>query len=364
MKEKVDYLGIRKIFERENNQAGIDSLIEKYLEINDGQKNWDKFIGDPVVEGVQLSKEFISRIYWGCDALALVVAGAKPADKLIDRVLSKNTTESHKEMAIILYKRGFIDFDRLFNYVTKGDNRLYGLKKVIQDPEIFDNLTKDNIERIRDYLNNIIVSSHFEYLEMATRVLKRLPFDLENIILVENMINHFKNLTSNTKKYINFDFLYDLIKEFLRDSKDVNDILERLHERPDYLFFMMRFLFQKTLFGEDNLTAIEQTIVFKMGKGEIKRPAFAMHVFNGVNHHTNEIFNAWVANDRPLELDIYFTNGFAALPRTFDSKDITNQFKRGTFLSFFDEQDDKYIKALGERENAPEKPFSMKPVDN
>lgn len=360
----MDYLGIRKIFERENNQTGIDSLIEKYLKINDGQKNWDKFIGDPVVEGVQLSKEFISRIYWGYDALALVVAGAKPADKLIDKVLSKNTTESHKERAIILYMRGLIDFDRLFDHITNGDKCLYGLKKVIQDPEIFDRLAKENIEKIRDYLNYIMVSSHYDYIEMATRVLKRLPFDLENITLIENMINHYKELTSDSKKDINVDFLYDLMKDFLKDSKDVNDLLERLHERPDYLFFMMRLLSQNGLFGEDNLKVIEQTIASKMGKGEIKRPAFAMFVFKDVSHHTTEIFNAWVTNDRPLELDIYFTNGFAQEVQRFDSAYIEDQFECGTFLSYFDEQDDKYIKALEERETAPEKPFSMKPVDN
>lgn len=362
MGKELDYLGIRKIFERENNQTGIDSLIKKYLKI-DGE-NWDKFIGDPVVEGVQLSSEFISSILWGGDALALVVAGAKPADKLIDKVLSKNTIEAHKDMAIILYKRGFIGFDKLFEHVTNGDKRLYGLKKVIQDPEIFDRLSKENIEKIRDYLNYIKSSSQYDYIEMAARVLKRLPFDLKNITLIEKMINHYTELVSNTKKDINFDFLYDLMKDFLRDSKDVNDLLERLHKRPDYLFFMMRLLSQDRLFGENNLRVIEQTIASKMGKGEIKRPAFAMYVFKDVSHHTTEIFNAWVTNDRPLELDIYFTNGFAPEAQRFDGADILGHFKRGTFLSFFDEQDDKYIKALEERETAPEKPFTMKPVDN
>ncbi len=372
MEEELNYLSIRRVFEKSNNQAGIDKLIGAYVESK------KKFIGntmadnDPVIEGVVLSKGFIEALSVN-DAKKLAVAGAKPVDSLIEKVLEeRGVTRSNIDNAIALFKEGLIDFDRLFDYICNNlKYGLYALKKITTNDDIFDKLTIENIGRIKKLILDynawdLIGKDYYEflyvdYIRIALKVLERMPYDLDNVALAIKIREHKKRHDKRIKFNLNEGLIKDFILNYLAGAQDINVLLERLHARRDCLYlFNYAFPSIHYLFDTATLNKIIEELVAKMIKGEIKRPAFAMHVFDNLKERKIDIYNGWALNDRAVELDIYYMCDFK-IPKPVCFSELDEKYKNDTFLEDFDELDGRYREALEEKE--PEKPYVIKPTD-
>lgn len=328
---KIDYYGMRKVFEGRNNQTGLDTLIGIYCAKEKTEDNVKK--SDRVLKGVNLSPEFIASITNPLTIIALLENSAEPSDKLksrahemhdlaVDTYLCEDNEIQAEELKNSLLQHGTLD-DQFFAAVSAllylptcepTDIDLVSIVEFIVDefqkkehPE--EDCDLDIIDKIDMVYERIIPKNISTILEL----LYYCSPNESNAVLADFIVEGIKK--HNEK--MNFH-IANFIRVWIINSRiaTVITLLEYLLRRPEFLTILKALEevdkknYKKCYdafmdFCDKNEAEFMKSLTDLVTNKPTKYTGFILRNFPAVFAERINILNAWVRADRGLELDVY-----------------------------------------------------------
>ncbi|HBA37159.1 MAG TPA: hypothetical protein DCY94_00415 [Firmicutes bacterium] len=328
----INYLGMRKMYEKSGNEVALVRMIKHYL--HEVARN-RPIENDEVLSGVDLGDDFDATNLSINEIISLILSDAKQKSVLIDMVLADDADYG----AFVLYEKGQIGIDELQEKVLKNcfsnsilklvlnPRRYEGLDFVKLEEEFFSK-ARENVWNKTD-------------IDIAFGFLKTTPYGEIHDLMTEKIFESGK-ADGDLNAYIKNILIEFLSKCF--EGRNSSYVLGLLDDRPDYYSLLTSGLASPWLFFENNnvYQELRDSILMRICLGKIDKVARTLVSFR-LDIIRDEILNAWVENDRSLELDVY---GIPLLEERLE-----------------DSLDDVYIQAKNKTDEVgPEQPMTMKPV--
>ncbi len=324
--EKIDYAGMRKIYEKTQNQQALEVLVRTYCAEEKTPETATRF--DSVLNGVTLSEQYIENISNSIELIALITNEALPFDKLMEKAKKKNCTPINsylylqrgvpiKTVENALLKHSLDDdfFDMLDLIVNKTS--LYDFnkidftaikKKIIQEIQTIMAISpQEETANIGLHGPDGIITKNIDTIFTLLYCTKS---DAESQTIAAFII---KGIEYSSQKIIEQTIAYMSARIFVLHRCSVSDLLNFLHLHPEFISILNAI--EKT--GEKNYNAcfnvvsegalplfIKSSIAF-VGRGSFKLTGFTLRSFPKVFERRIDILNTWVKNDREIELDIF-----------------------------------------------------------
>ena len=308
-KVRINYEGIRRVFERTGNLKELDFLVRNYIRL---EMPTLKDELDPVLYDVTIQSTTVSNLS-DHELCALLINKANPHYALLHRAMMSE----NRSVLFILFEYDVIDSETF--------------EKIFYQNVTFEDIKHVTIERNHSLYKNFDFSklrAHFlgllkdkqhwddDYLRVSLELLSLTPYDEQSTELLNHILNSIQESPyykepQNTAK--GQEILIDFIKRQLLPLKG-NELLEMLHSKPYFIALINSKplgIQKESFFYEENgekkttyATKIEE-IYSLMCKGEIDRIAFAFDFFDELENFRVQILNSWVDNDKVSELDVY-----------------------------------------------------------
>ncbi len=331
MEKKIDYLGIRHVYERAQNRRGLDRLVQIYC-----ATTYDETPNecDPVLKNIEVSEDAIKEIS-NNGLLALIISGAKPQDALLEETL---TNHSRTDNAFYLLFRKLITV-KTFKKTIRPTENYKTISRIIStlDLSSFEGLDMKELESDLLWEWNP-TKCDATRINTALLFLKRIPYNEYHCSLAIRICKTLqKSGDSKEKETALKEFKYFIDKRIPSTLKG-NDLVETLFARPDYqslLANLPKEMSFKAVFYENEENDYDSKVselASLICKGNISHPAFALDFFKELMDYRITILNYWAANDMALELDIYGPNlmlGTCPQPE-LDDIYIEEKTKKGT----------------------------------
>lgn len=333
---QINYMGLRKIFESTGNRENLDKLVLSFLKNELSNFDRNNILDIPFLKGVELQKDTIKHLTH-IDTYILILQGTEPQNILISHFLKMS---KQNERVIDLFKRGLISIQELQDYLNKNLD-INTLNYIFDNRELFEGL---DFKPIKDRFFSIAPCLHIypSVLEAALRLLREVPFTNAELSWFDNNLAQ-----SNQHKIISMTFFKDIFEglslsqriDLLYNNENFIKIFQKT-EGIAYIYDYRRFGYETDGEYETAITEFIESVI-KDGYPHI---AFATGLTSLLYKRRLEILNAWIEEEKTLELDIY------ALP-----------FIEGAFSLALD---DRYSEELQKRNSTdPEKKFEITPVD-
>lgn len=326
-------MGLRRIFEENNNQKELDKLVIHYIdeEILPHEESIEESKYS-FLQGVRLTEKTIN----DCNQKTLyilIINRAEPQNLLSRALLRQNT-----EYALSLYKKGFIDIAQLQRYVAE-----YGGKKFIL--YILDNLKEFEGIDLKIIKEAFFRRTYIAPLESILHTALRLSAIFPDINDISWYAPFFESASQGNldmrKEFIGF-FGYIFL------GLTLGERINLLYDNPFYeKMFAKSTLFtpvKRKLLGyeeEARYLAEVEKLTSTIIEGDYPHIILAMEYLPELYEKRFEILNAWIEKNKVLELDIY-----------------ANTFIEGKLAH---KKDKEYKNALQKREE--EKKHRIQPVN-
>lgn len=324
--EKIDYAGMRKIYEKTQNQQALEVLVHTYCAEEKTPETATRC--DSVLKGVTLSEQYIENISNPIELIALITNEALPFDKLMEKARKWNCTPINT----YLYQQGSVPIKTVENALLKHS----------LDDDFFDTLA---------FIVNKTSLHDFNKIAF-TAIKKKLIKEIQTIIAISP-----KEETANSCLYgpegiitNNIDTIFTLLYCTKSDAESqtiaafiikgieypsqkiikqtiafmrtdiiatrripASNLLNYLHSRPDFISILNAI--EKTseenynacfnIICEEDLSVFINISVIFIGRGSFELTGFTLRSFPKVFERRIDILNAWVKNDCEIELDIF-----------------------------------------------------------
>lgn len=301
-KETLNYLGIRKIFEKNDNFRALRDFLINYTNIvYSDEPNGT----DPVLSHVEVPKEAIPR-FSNNGLLALIVNDASPREHLISRVLEVG----HQSDIFFLYLHHKITIENVEMCLDAKKDYTY-INRIIShvDLSIFADVDFCALEKKFIAVHDKPSEWDLPTLTAAFLFLSRLPYDESHLDIANMIIKVISSYSCNHDKDKVKCLLENFVNTHIHTSLSGNDLLEFLHSRPDFCLIirsLSKEQFEKVFSTpQRSYSSMIDELIADISSGHTKRIGFAMKVFKEIFEKRISILNAWVAIEATIELDIY-----------------------------------------------------------
>lgn len=341
--QKVDYMALRKLYTRNNNQAGIDNLVRIIFD-NVPQKEERK----KLLAGIKVSNELVNSICLP-EISELLFSGATPKETLVNRAKNYNPEFYITEEYDKLYRAGFISIQDLQKvilgikdiYLSRGEypswvrNIYYLFKK--DDLSPYEGLDfKWIIKCLLSYVGGCRADSAVygeAMYETYCAILSKVPYD-------EDYSNYVRRYILSGESYRDNELILTTTLDKMLSGKSTIEIIETIYSRPDLTeIFLKSSIARRFLMG----TIDSEELFSLLSQGKIRPVGLVLTLFYTFKSRRNELINNWIANELELEIDIYM-----------------EKMLNGVIYIDYGELDKKHIGAL-EEEKA--KQFEIKPTE-
>lgn len=314
---KVNYLRLRKIFERRGDQSAIDKLVLSYLQ----EMTLDRLeklseCRDPFLDGITLSKHFIhKRSFYS--VIPLVMGGAQPED-IIWKQLEKTIDEDRNYNFAyydILFRKGYIDagaFQDIFkNNCNASCSGPQGLPKHISN--IFDLLEKKDLKPYEELDFAEITSTITSHISL--RIMEN---QCDKKTILKAMIRIIASISHTPSHYYIARYICEAISKGELDSEtlaqyinvlmdmfsglDETKIVDMLYERSDLLYLVLNECIARSIL----MRYVDQNKLDDLVyEGKIGPIMLVLGTFPKIGRSRFRILNSWAKNEVITALDVY-----------------------------------------------------------
>lgn len=339
---EIDYLGLRRQYEKTGNQEKLDNIILIAFKKLQGPKRQE------LLKGINVSPSLAKRLNIS-QLTVLLLAGAGPKELLVEIVKSAKNVYNFQDYDK-LYRSGFIDVAFFEKYIleAKSNNKPASNEVPTDINNICNLFEKEDLEvyvgldfrKIEDKLLSYLSECSKEIKHDNTifksycDMLRKLPYDETRNAIIAKHINDNCNYST-----INTETLISTLTSILKD-KTAREIIDMLYRRPDLVsIFSHGDVFRETLVLNTNMEELLNLVC----EGNVGPIGLLFHLYSWLYFKRIAILNYWIANGLELLIDVYMDA-------------ITNNRLDEDYASL----DRKHIEAMqGEKD----KPFAMQPIE-
>lgn len=328
--EKVNYLGMRKIFERTGKQEELERLILNYLNNEKVQSD----VKDPVLYDVVLRESVINGLSVN-EVKMLLLNGAKPTQVLIERLLKRQSYD----VLFFLYEHEYIGVEDLQKRIFEicGDSSFGDFcsmcEAIIGNTRKFVGFDFRELEKVFNIRMTFVTDTGFiwsKILSLCFHFMRSLPDD-NHLPVINTFHNCIRSKRADFSETLCLDLkkqMCDFMQGEIFSKLSGNDLVEALNV-PKYKAILLdnplipfKSFFQKD--SGNNYIPIMTEIFESMCDGKIDRISVAFRYFPELFGKRIEILNAWVKRDKILEIDIYGNAIIEAEKGIFEEKINSN----------------------------------------
>ncbi len=307
----LDYCGLRQLYEKNYENEKLEVLVLSYtkkVSLLDMEKVVAEGVKDPFLYGVVLSEEAIEKLSIH-SLTVLILNGAKPLDKLLEKLSSLQADSYYFEYYDLLYRQCFIDvkdYQKIFSRAVHSIYRTYdsdlplyliNMKKLFEKKD-FTRYTdldfSDMVFHLHAYINGKKTNMYDEVLVfLAINLISLAPYSDRHLELAHFMCGILK-----TAKLDFYETGFRKMFESLNEAQ----IIDLLYERPDLLYLVLKDQTSSQILEE----YVNQDKLFDMlAKDEIGPVMLALRIFKDISIPKIRLLNMWIKNELELPIDIY-----------------------------------------------------------
>lgn len=323
----VNYLGLRKLYESKGDQKRLDEMIVTYLlseqKTLDQKEYIEKGKRIPFLDGIRVSEDKIRSLSFQ-NIMILLLNDAEPQTALKRSVFEKEAYHVYDYFSILnrfgklsqeQLERAILDTNQMENRMPR---RIVNIIKIMSGNKEEYDVDFSRLESaFVDYLNRLDIDMSEEELgdkkaliEAVTQFLM-MPYNNSHDDLVK-FLKRFKKTFPIDSVHLYSNLLDRLTSEI----GTMSGLIDLIHSRRDLTLFAKDIRDLSTCwFDPKKRQTIEEQLFNEIIEGKCNHVGFALLLFPNLNARRNEIVNAWIRNERTLELDVYLE---ALLKNKFD----------------------------------------------